>query len=144
MTEEEAVADFLETEDARRQRRPLIDWTTNRRKTMNDIQLLDREPETETPTRAIAPATPSDLLRIAVQQNADLDKLERLMALQERWEAAQARNALKASGRADAAALAAAERKVEELRQVCESAIATHVRECAAHDRPQEHRGRRR
>lgn len=47
-------------------------------------------------------------------------------------EAAQARNALKAGGRADAAALAAADRRVEELRQVCESAIATHVRACAA------------
>lgn len=43
--------------------------------------------------RAIAQATPSDLLRIAVEQGADIEKLEKLMALQERWEANQARKA---------------------------------------------------
>lgn len=37
--------------------------------------------------------TPADLLSMAVQQGADLDKLERLMALQERWEAGQAKKA---------------------------------------------------
>ena len=37
--------------------------------------------------------TPMDMLQIAVQQGADLDKLERLMALQERYEATQARKA---------------------------------------------------
>lgn len=36
-------------------------------------------------------ATPADLLQMAVSQGADLDKLERLMALQERWEATEAR-----------------------------------------------------
>lgn len=36
-------------------------------------------------------ATPADLLRIAVESGADLDRLERLMALQERWEATEAR-----------------------------------------------------
>lgn len=35
--------------------------------------------------------TPAQLLEIAVSQGADLDKLERLMALQERWEASEAR-----------------------------------------------------
>ena len=35
--------------------------------------------------------TPSDLLRMAVAQGADMDRLERLMALQERWEANDAR-----------------------------------------------------
>jgi hypothetical protein len=40
---------------------------------------------------AVAPSTPADLLRIAVEGGADLDKLERLMALQERWEAQQAK-----------------------------------------------------
>jgi hypothetical protein len=35
--------------------------------------------------------TPSALLQLAVQQNLDIDKLEKLMALQERWEANQAR-----------------------------------------------------
>jgi hypothetical protein len=44
----------------------------------------------------IAPAnavTPADLLRIAVDSGADLDRLEKLMTLQERWEADQARKA---------------------------------------------------
>jgi hypothetical protein len=50
--------------------------------------------------------------------------------------AVRARNQLKASGQPDAAALAAAERKVAELRAVCETAIASHVRECAKHMSP--------
>ena len=46
------------------------------------------------PERQTLPAiTPAQMLQIAVEQNADLDKLERLMALQERWEAAQAKKA---------------------------------------------------
>ncbi|MGV4659111.1 ERF family protein [Burkholderia pseudomallei] len=47
-----------------------------------------------TPQRtALATATPGDLLRIAVENNADLDRLEKLMQLQERWEANEARKA---------------------------------------------------
>lgn len=42
---------------------------------------------------ALATATPGDLLRIAVENNADLDRLEKLMQLQERWEANEARKA---------------------------------------------------
>lgn len=41
--------------------------------------------------------TPAVLLQMAVQQGADLDKLERLMALQERWEATEARKAYDAA-----------------------------------------------
>lgn len=37
--------------------------------------------------------TPADLLRIAVSQNADLEKLAKLMELQDRWEKMQARKA---------------------------------------------------
>ena len=37
--------------------------------------------------------TPMQMLQIAVQQNADLAKLEQLMALQERWEKNEARRA---------------------------------------------------
>jgi len=49
-------------------------------------------------TRAIAAsATPADLLRIAVESGADLDRLERLMALQEKWEAGEARKAFTAA-----------------------------------------------
>lgn len=41
--------------------------------------------------------TPAYLLQLAVQQGADLDKLERLMALQERWEAMEAKRAFVAA-----------------------------------------------
>lgn len=51
--------------------------------------------------------------------------------------AVRARNELKAGAAADAATLAAADRRVEELRLVCESAIASHVRQCAAHMSPE-------
>ena len=36
-------------------------------------------------------ATPAELLQLAVQQNLDIDKLEKLMQLQERWQAGLAR-----------------------------------------------------
>jgi Spy/CpxP family protein refolding chaperone len=51
--------------------------------------------------------------------------------------AVRARNELKAAPQADTPAIATAERRVEELRLVCESAIATHVRECAAQMSPE-------
>jgi hypothetical protein len=38
-------------------------------------------------------ATPATLLQMAVEQGADMDKLEKLMALQERWEKNQAEKA---------------------------------------------------
>ena len=50
--------------------------------------------------------------------------------------AQRARNELKTRAGASAADIAAAERRVEELRLVCESAIATHVRACARHMSP--------
>jgi hypothetical protein len=63
---------------------------------MSAIQLI--EPVDEAPRRAIATtATPADLLRIAVENGADLDRLERLMALQERWQAAEAERAYNAA-----------------------------------------------
>ena len=37
--------------------------------------------------------TPMDMLRMAIDKNADLDKLQQLVALQERWEANEARKA---------------------------------------------------
>lgn len=52
-----------------------------------------------TPQQVAAP-TPMDLLSIAMNQGADLDRLERLMQMQERWEASEA---LKAYNRAFAA-----------------------------------------
>lgn len=41
--------------------------------------------------------TPMDLLRMAVSQNFDIDKLEKLMALQREWEANEARKAFVAA-----------------------------------------------
>lgn len=41
--------------------------------------------------------TPMQLLSVAVGQGADIDKLEKLMALQERWEANEARKAFDAA-----------------------------------------------
>ena len=62
------------------------------------IEMLDEPTEVmplappDGPRYAVAQSTtPSDLLRMAVAQGADLDRLERLMALQERWEANDAR-----------------------------------------------------
>lgn len=46
---------------------------------------------------ALATTTPADLLRIAVESNADLDKLERLMVLQDKWEAKEARRSYDAA-----------------------------------------------
>lgn len=62
---------------------------------MNDvIEMEGRAVSASPPTStAIAATTPSDLLRMAVEQGADIAKLEQLMALQERWEANQARKA---------------------------------------------------
>ena len=42
---------------------------------------------------ASEPVTPMQMLQIAVQQGADLDKLQKLMDLQERWEANEAKKA---------------------------------------------------
>ncbi len=41
----------------------------------------------------VATPTPGDLLRIALESGADLDRLERLMDLQAKWEAGEARKA---------------------------------------------------
>ena len=50
---------------------------------------------TATAIEPVAPAqiTPMAMLQIAVSQNADLEKLQKLMDLQERWEANEARKA---------------------------------------------------
>jgi len=49
------------------------------------------------PRAQVVAATPADLLRIAVESGADLDRLERLMSLQERWEAKQAKQSYDAA-----------------------------------------------
>lgn len=50
-------------------------------------------PVTALATQEQTQITPMHMLQMAVSQNADLDKLEKLMALQERWEANEARKA---------------------------------------------------
>ncbi len=45
----------------------------------------------------VTAVTPMQLLSVAVSQGADIDKLEKLMALQERWEASNARKAFDAA-----------------------------------------------
>ena len=40
---------------------------------------------------AVQTASPTHLIEIALQSNADVDKLERLMAMQERWESKEAK-----------------------------------------------------
>lgn len=62
---------------------------------MNEI--IDIEPVTATALATTPATTPAALLAMAVQQGADLDKLERLMALQERWEATEAKKAYNAA-----------------------------------------------
>jgi len=49
------------------------------------------------PEQALVPANPSELLRIAVTQGADIDKLEKLMELQLRWERNEAHKAYTAA-----------------------------------------------
>lgn len=58
---------------------------------MTESEIIEAPPK----SRAIqaADTSPSALLRIAIEQGADLDRMERLMVLQERWEANEARKA---------------------------------------------------
>jgi hypothetical protein len=61
---------------------------------------LDLTPQTVHPMPIAAPQqapTPMMLLQMAMSQNADLDKLAKLMDLQDRWEANEARKAFNAA-----------------------------------------------
>jgi len=65
---------------------------------VSDVQPAQSQPPAVQQSRAVAAsATPADLLRIAVESGADLDKLERLMALQTQWEAKEAKRAFDAA-----------------------------------------------
>lgn len=57
---------------------------------MSTIEHEVIEPEKNLPA---SPVTPMQMLQMAVEQGADLDKLQKLMDLQERWEANEARKA---------------------------------------------------
>lgn len=65
--------------------------------------VIERQPTLPGVPEQVA-VTPMQLLQMAMSQGADLDRLEKLMQLQERWEANQARKAFEAS-MADAKAL---------------------------------------
>ena len=56
----------------------------------DEIQVIDHRKREVVP---VAPVTPAALLQMAVSQGADLAKLEKLMDLQERWEANEAKKA---------------------------------------------------
>ncbi len=58
-------------------------------------ELIKAKSATEQSTELLPAAeiTPMTMLNMAVSQGADIDKLEKLMALQERWEANEARKA---------------------------------------------------
>lgn len=58
---------------------------------MNNELLVREDSQTSIATQPAI--TPMGMLQIAVQQGADLDKLEKLMQLQERWESNEARKA---------------------------------------------------
>lgn len=61
-----------------------------------ESELLPATRVNHTPA-TVAPVTPMEMLAMAVQQGADLEKLEKLMGLQERWEANEARKAFVAA-----------------------------------------------
>lgn len=57
-----------------------------------EIKVIDHRQREIVPVQSQS-ATPAALLQIAVSQGADISKLEKLMELQERWEANEARKA---------------------------------------------------
>ncbi len=67
-----------------------------------DVQASNSAPRTAAlpahrQSGGLATTTPADLLRIAVESGADLDRLEKLMELQERWESKVAKKAYDAA-----------------------------------------------
>lgn len=75
---------------------------------MNAVVMQKHEAAPVPPSSTSLTTTPSQLLAMAVQQGADLDRLERLMDLQQKWEANEARKQF-------AAALAAFKSEALEL-----------------------------
>jgi len=64
---------------------------------MSKTELATKQSEGIVTVQSTEPVTPMSLVQMAVEQNADLDKLERLMAMQEKWEANEARKAFNAA-----------------------------------------------
>lgn len=69
---------------------------------MATAQPLSKLPNLPPPSTEMipVPATPVELLRIAVSQNANIDQLTKLMDLQERWERREAKRAYDAAMKA--------------------------------------------
>jgi hypothetical protein len=69
---------------------------------MNDPMILELEPTTQ-PEReqshevALADTSPASMMLTAMRQGASLEQVEKMMALQERWEASQARKSYNAA-----------------------------------------------
>lgn len=66
--------------------------------TIEQVEAMERMPSQHVPTRPVAAlpqaaTTPAQLLTYALQSGADLDRLEKLMELQMKWEANEARKA---------------------------------------------------
>lgn len=57
---------------------------------MSETALIEREPLQSVPATAV---TPMAMIQMAVSQGADIDKLTKLMDLQERWEKGESRKA---------------------------------------------------
>jgi hypothetical protein len=64
---------------------------------MSQAELIPAQAVVVQPQQMPAVMTPAHMLAIAVEQGADLDRLQKLMDLQDRWEAAQARKAFAAA-----------------------------------------------
>ncbi|MHB1799627.1 MAG: ERF family protein [Vulcanimicrobiaceae bacterium] len=60
---------------------------------MTDTKVTDKREMRETTVLAPVAVTPAELLQMAVARGADIDKLEKLMELQLKWEANEARKA---------------------------------------------------
>lgn len=58
-------------------------------------ELVEQDKQHPTPT--VSQVNPMSLMQVAVESNADIDKLEKLMALQERWEAGNAKKSFYAA-----------------------------------------------
>lgn len=56
-----------------------------------NAELMPAEPEPIRPLTTVGGSTPARLIEYAMQQGADMDRLEKLMELQQRWEANEAR-----------------------------------------------------
>lgn len=64
---------------------------------MSNVEVIDRPATPMEPARENTALTPPEMLARALSAGADITVLERLMNLQERWEAAQARKAFDAA-----------------------------------------------